>query len=73
MTDTFSARSPIHSDTPESVESAVRNATEQLQEILQSQGIEATFADIAQLGHSESWDDDGQRWAEVAWLVELEE
>lgn len=70
MTEMFRARSPIDADSPENVESAVRNAIGELQEILQSHGMDASFTDIAKLGHSESWDDDGQRWVQVEWPVE---
>lgn len=73
MTEMFTARSAIESDSPESVESAVCNATGELQEILHSRGISASFDDIAHLGHSESWDDDGQRWVQVDWPVESDD
>jgi len=49
------------------VKTAVRAATRELQETLRANGIEASFADIALLGHSESWDHEGQRWVHVRW------
>lgn len=73
MTEMFTSRSQIESDSPESVEAAVREATEQLLEILQEHGINASFADVARLGHSESWDDDGLRWAQVSWSLATNE
>ena len=45
----------------------VRVATEELHGILKNHGIDATFADIALLGHTESWDGEGQRWIHVYW------
>ncbi|MGN5732529.1 hypothetical protein [Arthrobacter psychrochitiniphilus] len=73
MTEMFTARSQIKSEDHESVEAAVRKATDELLSILEAHGITATFADIAQLGHAESWDDEGLRWAEVSWLIETNE
>ncbi len=67
MSKTYSASRPIASDNPEVVAAAVRAATEELRDTLQRNGIEASFEDIALLGHSESWDDEGQRWITVDW------
>ena len=67
MSKTYSASRPVSSDNPEEVAAAVRAATEELRDILQRHGIEASFEDIALLGHSESWDDEGQRWVNVDW------
>ena len=67
MSKSYSASRPVSSDNPEVVAAAVRAATEELRDILQRQGIEVSFDDIALLGHSESWDDEGTRWVEVDW------
>ena len=67
MSKTYSASRPVASDNPEVVAAAVRAATEELRDTLQRNGIEASFEDIALLGHSESWDDEGQRWIKVDW------
>ncbi len=63
----YSASRPVPSNKPEELNAAVREATEELVETLQRNGIEASFDDIALLGHSESFDDEGQRWVEVEW------
>ena len=70
MTSTYDASRPVESDTPESVTAAVRDATSELSETLQREGIEVAFEDIARLGHTESWDDEGQRWVQVTWTDE---
>lgn len=70
MTSTYDASRPVESDTPEAVTSAVRDATKDLSETLQRQGIDVAFEDIARLGHTESWDDEGQRWVQVTWVDE---
>lgn len=67
MTSTYDASRPVESDTPEAVTAAVRDATTELTETLRREGIEAGFEDIARLGHTESWDDEGQRWVQVSW------
>jgi hypothetical protein len=67
MNKSYSASRPVSSDNPEVIAAAVRAATEELRDILRRQGIEASFEDIALLGHSESWDDEGTRWVEVEW------
>jgi hypothetical protein len=70
MTATYDASRPVESDAPEAVNAAVRDATSELSETLRRHGIEVAFEDIARLGHSESWDDDGQRWVQVTWTDE---
>jgi len=67
MSGTYEASRPVTSDSPEEVASAVRAATQELRDTLESNGINATFEDLALLGHSESWDGDGQRWVHVSW------
>ncbi|WP_427018104.1 hypothetical protein ACQCSX_05760 [Pseudarthrobacter sp. P1] len=67
---TYSASGRITADSPEAIASAVRAATEELHGILQNHGIDASFDDIALLGHSESWDGEGQRWIHVYWPVD---
>jgi hypothetical protein len=67
MTSTYDASRPVESDTPEAVNAAVRDATSELSETLKREGIEVAFEDIARLGHTESWDDEGQRWVQVTW------
>jgi hypothetical protein len=67
MSATYEASRPVTSDSPEEVASAVRAATQELRDTLESNGINATFEDLALLGHSESWDGDGQRWVHVSW------
>ncbi|WP_427131061.1 hypothetical protein [Pseudarthrobacter sp. S9] len=67
MSATYSASRRVASDSPEEVTAAVRAAIEELRETLQRHSIEATFDDIALLGHSESWDGEGQRWVQVDW------
>jgi hypothetical protein len=67
MGETYAASRRVKSDNPEVVASAIRAATQELRDILQSHGIDATFDDIALLGHTESWDGEGQRWVHVAW------
>lgn len=67
MSKSYSASRPVASDNPEVIAAAVRAATEELRDTLHRQGIEVSFDDIAQLGHSESWDDEGTRWVEVEW------
>ena len=67
MSKAYSASRPVTSDNPAVIAAAVRAATEDLRETLRRQGIETSFEDIALLGHSESWDDDGQRWVHVEW------
>ncbi|WP_026555042.1 hypothetical protein [Arthrobacter sp. 35W] len=64
---TYSASRRISSDSPEAIASVVRAATDELHDILKNHGIEASFADIALLGHTESWDGEGQRWIHVYW------
>jgi hypothetical protein len=70
MTETYDASRPVESDAPEAVNAAVRDATSELSETLRRHGIEVAFEDIARLGHSESWDDEGQRWVQVTWRDE---
>ena len=60
MNKSYSAARPVSSDNPEVIAAAVRAATEELRDTLQRH-------DIALLGHSESWDDEGQRWVQVEW------
>ena len=67
MTSTYDASRPVESDTPEAVNAAVRDATSELSETLRREGVEVAFEDIARLGHTESWDDEGQRWVQVTW------
>ncbi|WP_146070360.1 hypothetical protein [Arthrobacter sp. GMC3] len=67
MTGLYSASRPVTSDTPDVVSAAIREATTELHEILGSNGIEVSFEAIALLGHTESWDSDGQRWVHVTW------
>ena len=67
MSRTYSASRPVASNNPEEVAAAVRAATEELRETLRGHGIEVSFDDIALLGHTESWDDEGQRWVNVDW------
>lgn len=67
MTAIYDASRPITSDAPEAVAAAVREATGELRETLQRHGIDASFDELALLGHSESWDADGQRWVHVSW------
>ena len=57
----------VESDNPEAVVTAVREATQELRDNLERDGIDVTFQDLALLGHSESWDGEGQRWVHVAW------
>jgi hypothetical protein len=70
MTATYSASHRVTSDNPEVVAAAVRAATVELRGSLRRHLIEASFDDIALLGHSESWDGEGQRWVHVDWDVE---
>jgi hypothetical protein len=67
---TYSASSRITADSPEAIASAIRAATEELRDILKTHGVDASFADIALLGHTESWDGEGQRWIHVYWPVD---
>ncbi|QCB95987.1 hypothetical protein E5206_02755 [Arthrobacter sp. PAMC25564] len=67
MTPTYAASRLVTSDDHEVVTSAVREATQELRDTLQHHGIHSTFEDIALLGHSESWDGEGQRWVHVSW------
>lgn len=67
MSATYDASRPVTSDTPEAVATAVREATEELRDILKRHGIDTSFDDLALLGHSESWDDEGQRRVHVSW------
>lgn len=70
MTSTYSASARVASDSPEEVAKAVRAATEELRETLDRHSITVSFDDIALLGHSESWDAEGQRWVQVEWDAE---
>ena len=70
MTSTYDASRPVESDAPEAVNAAVREATRELSETLSRHGLDVAFEDIARLGHSESWDDEGQRWVQVTWTDE---
>lgn len=70
MTELFTASRQVKSDTPEAAASAVREATTELHEILNQHGIDVSFDAIALLGHSESWDGEGQRWVHVSWPSE---
>ncbi|MET3923599.1 hypothetical protein [Arthrobacter sp. UYEF20] len=70
MSSSYEASRPVSSDTPDDIAAAVRAATKELSETLQSHGIDVAFEDIARLGHSESWDDEGQRWVQVVWVGE---
>ncbi|MCU1548198.1 MAG: hypothetical protein JWO29_1149 [Arthrobacter sp.] len=70
MSETYETSRRVTSDSPEEVASAVRAATQELRDTLQSHGVDATFEDLALLGHSESWDGDGQRWVHVSWESE---
>jgi hypothetical protein len=67
MRATYSASRPVASDRRDVIDAAVRAATEELRETLHSHGIDVSFDELAQLGHSESWDDEGQRWVNVDW------
>jgi hypothetical protein len=67
MSKTYSASRPVASDNPEEVAAAVRAAIEELRGTLRGHGIDVSFDDIALLGHTESWDDEGQRWVNVDW------
>ena len=67
MNKSYSASRPVASDNPEVIAAAVRAATEELRDTLKRHGMEVSFEDIALLGHSESWDDEGTRWVEVEW------
>lgn len=67
MSANYSASRPVASDNPAEIEAAVRAATEELRETLRGHGIDVSFDDIALLGHTESWDDEGQRWVNVDW------
>lgn len=67
MSKPFEASRPVESDNADAVTSAVRDATHELRDKLQRNGIEVSFQDLALLGHSESWDDEGKRWVHVAW------
>jgi len=64
---TYIASGRILAGGPAAVENAVRRAVLDLQERLHAQGIDVSFADIALLGHSESWDHEGKRWVHVRW------
>lgn len=70
MSSTYEASRPVSSDTPDAIAAAVRAATKELSETLQSKGIDVAYEDIARLGHSESWDEEGQRWVQVVWDAE---
>ncbi|MDQ0850438.1 hypothetical protein QFZ65_002376 [Arthrobacter sp. B3I9] len=70
MSSTYDASRPVESDAPEAVNAAVREATRELSETLRRNGHEVAFEDIARLGHTESWDDEGQRWVQVTWTDE---
>jgi hypothetical protein len=63
----YMASGKVPSGDAQAVKTAVRAAIRELQEMLHAHGIEASFADIALLGHSESWDHEGQRWVHVRW------
>ena len=67
MSKPYEASRRVESSTPEAVATAVREATHELRDELQRDGIEVSFQDLALLGHSESWDGEGQRWVHVAW------
>lgn len=67
MTAPYEASRPVTSDVPEVIAAAVREATEELRDTLHRHGIDASFDDVALLGHSESWDGEGQRWIHVSW------
>ena len=67
MRATYSASRPVGSDSRDVIDAAVRAATEELRETLHRHEIDVSFDDLARLGHSESWDDEGQRWVNVDW------
>ena len=67
MSKPYDASRRVESDQPEAVVTAVREATRELREKLGRDGIDVSFQDLALLGHSESWDGEGQRWVHVAW------
>ena len=67
MSKPYEASRRVESDNPEAVVTAVREATSELRDELQRDGIDVSFQDLALLGHSESWDGEGQRWVHVAW------
>lgn len=67
MSATYEASRRVTSNSPEVVASAVREATQELRDTLQRHGIGATFEDLSRLGHTESWDGEGQRWVHVSW------
>lgn len=67
MSKPYDASRRVESDDSEAVTTAVRDATRELREKLERDGIDVSFQDLALLGHSESWDGEGQRWVHVAW------
>ncbi len=67
MSKPYDASRRVESDRPEAVVTAVREATRELREKLERDGIDVSFQDLALLGHSESWDGEGQRWVHVSW------
>lgn len=58
---------PVASNDPGTVAEAVRAATRDMKALLHSHAIDVEYMDIALLGHSESWDGEGQRWVHVIW------
>lgn len=72
MTELYTSSRPVASDVPEAATAAVREATEELRDTLSARGIDVSFQDIALLGHTESWDSEGQRWVHVIWRTEDE-
>jgi predicted glycosyl hydrolase (DUF1957 family) len=70
MSEQYMASRPVNSDAADAVTSAIREATKELHESLGTHGIDVAFEDIALLGHTESWDSDGQRWVQVIWRTD---
>lgn len=70
MTELYTASRPVPSHTPEAETSAIREATTELLDILSQHGINVSFEAIATLGHTESWDSEGQRWVHVIWRTQ---
>ncbi|MDQ0756580.1 hypothetical protein [Arthrobacter sp. B3I4] len=67
MSKPYDAARRVESDNPDAVQIAVREATQELRQNLERDGIDVSFQDLALLGHSESWDGEGQRWVHVTW------
>lgn len=57
----------VPSDNPMALAEAVRGATQDMRALLDSLSINVDYLQIALLGHTESWDGEGQRWVHVCW------